>query len=400
MRVRRFHPGQLAGGILLCALAVVAAGCYEEIAYVPNADTPSPDAMAPAATAPLEASTDDETLESGDDTSQVPPSAPTAADTPPADRYALADAMTQAASTTSNSVESELFADDQPEPATSNPSPAQQSSRSGGTLLPWETEEPAERTDPAQATPSTPEEADNPPRTASKFDAVFPWDEPAETEAPEESPEEPAAPPSEVQPSSASEQMLPPLEIEPTPPTRYEEPTTHSQSPVTSRHAAWLLGSKFSYALLATPTEGRQVVPELQPLAHLLGVELPPLDYDGLRGTPAGMSQLLSVGRDVGERLAARHDPSHAALVEIALKSNLLMAVHAERPHLAHSVGGAVAAACVRAGIPEEIWQPWQDSVAAGGSTDEITLGVLELHRKIDSYLQSPPNEASEAILR
>ena len=112
------------------------------------------------------------------------------------------------------------------------------------------------------------------------------------------------------------------------------------------------------------------------------------------------MSQLLMVGREVGESLAVRHDPSHAALVEIALKSNLLMAVHAERPHLAHSIGGSVAAACVRAGIPEEIWQPWQDLVAAGGSTDEVTWGVLELHRQIDNFLQNPPNEASEAILR
>ncbi len=394
MAVQRFHPGQITGGILLSLMALVAPGCYEEIAYDPSADVPAassrpstaaaPDASAPNVELPLPESES---------------AATTPVEAPPTDRYARADAASEVAPAPSDpSIEPDLFGEEvsPPQPAHAVPTaaPATQASPSGGAILPWDDEAPREPTDVTEPPAQLPSDAA--PAPAARAGGVFPWDEPAEPVAPEEPP--PAA--AEIEPSPTPERVPSPPFVAPSLPDAEAELQPARQSPVTSRHAAWLLGSKLSFAILAPEEEASRVVPELQPLAHLLGVELVVLDYDQLRGTPAGMTRLLSVGRDLGEQLAARHDSSHAALVEVALKSNLLLAVHAERPHLAHSIGGAVAAACVRAGIPEDIWQPWQDTLAAGGSTDEVMSAVIALHHQIDTFLQNPPNEAAEAVLR
>jgi hypothetical protein len=157
---------------------------------------------------------------------------------------------------------------------------------------------------------------------------------------------------------------------------------------VDSRQLAWQLSSRLSYLLLAPDVDAAAATRELAPAAQVLEVQLPKL------GTTAGMGEtdrlrnLLAVGRELGSTLGDRHGADHAALVEVAFKSNLLMAAAATRPQLKHSISSSVGAAAVRAGIPEMVWQPWQDRVAESSSPDDIAAAVVDLHSRLGTYLE------------
>src|SRR5690606_21976085 len=117
MQVRRFHPGQITGGSLLCAAAMASVGCDEEITYNPGNDAAVPDAAAPAAASQPEALPPDAELNSTEIDAQPEESETTAADDPPSDRYARADAAREMAAPPSGpSIESGLFSDDTYEP--------------------------------------------------------------------------------------------------------------------------------------------------------------------------------------------------------------------------------------------------------------------------------------------
>ena len=424
MASRQCHPVGLAGGVLWCAVVVVTLGCrVEKIVYEPE-DPPSTSDSSEGETPGVEA-TEPEDIRAPEPDATEPVLGDPADD--PAAEAPDVPALNEPAASDPGMAD-ELFPDEPAEPgpgeagqvapapiATPRPEPSAESG--AGSLLPWEVDEPAVEPPslPENEVP-TPSPAASPPADVGppEDEPVFPWDEPEvqPAEADEPAGEAIADPLSEPPVEAPADSLpaldslpptpeLPPLESVAPPAKGLQGPQApRAQTPVTSPHAAWLLGSKMSFALVAPEEQGRDVVRELEPLASLLGVELPPLDYAELRGSNKGMTRLLAAGRDVGDDLAAKYDDAHAALVEVALKSNLLMAVYAEKPHLAHSIAGAVAAAAVRAGIPEEIWQPWQDAVVAGGTTEEVGEAVIRLHTDIESYLRTSPNEAAQAIMR
>src|SRR5690606_4754568 len=118
-------------------------------------------------------------------------------------------------------------------------------------------------------------------------------------------------------------------------------------------------------------------------------------------GTPAEISaQVLATSRQWGDQIAQRFGADHAALVEVAVKSNVLLAIYADRPHLVHAIGGSVAAASVRAGLPEDIGQPWQERVVAGGPAEGIHEAVLQLHNEVQTHLGRPTSDTAHAIRR
>lgn len=152
--------------------------------------------------------------------------------------------------------------------------------------------------------------------------------------------------------------------------------------------------------MLASEQEAEQVTHELQPLAALLGITLPPLERPVGQTRAEVAADVLATSRKWGNQLGQRFGADHAALVEVAVKSNVLLAIYADRPHLSHAIGGSVAAASVRADLPQEIWQPWQDRVVAGGPVEGIQEAVFQLHREVESYLGRPTNGAAHAIRR
>jgi hypothetical protein len=404
---------------LCCAAIIACSGCYEEIAYEPAAEEsqqpPTPEAD-PTPRDDVPNASPEEPAE----ITAVPPATepandePTSSEPPPAGESSPPEFDVD-----------DLFGDAAAEPEPVNPGPSVEapSDTQGqpavreeeASLLPWENEgdryRQADQTrvpegeDTASQASTT--ESPTATTTTEETEPLLPWETPAEqgvaTAQPTTAESEADVPPPDV--VEHEEQQLP--EVSPSsaevdsPDERLASASPVVQpGPTTSRHAAWLLGSKLSFTLLAPAEEAVRVKPELAPLASLLGVELPATNIEIDPDDPEGLARVLAIGRDVGEQLSARHGASHAALIEIAFKSNVLLAAYDEMPHLAHSIGGSVSAASVRAGLPESIWQPWQDNIVAGESVEAVQGAVLELHTQVDEYLRDPPAEVGQAILR
>ena len=173
--------------------------------------------------------------------------------------------------------------------------------------------------------------------------------------------------------------------------------TPVSRKPVSldSRQLTWMFASRLSYLLVAPDTDLSSAEQELQPVASLLGVEMPSLppatDDEGTR-----LKQLLATGRELGTSIQAKYGAEHAALVEVAFKSNLMLAVAETRPQLKHNINAAVSAAAVRAALPDTLWEPYQTRVAESGTADEISNAVLDLQKQVGNYLRQSAASAAD----
>ncbi len=188
---------------------------------------------------------------------------------------------------------------------------------------------------------------------------------------------------------SAAAQVPPPA-----PPAVREPPQPTRVDINNTRHLAWVLGSKLSLASLAPLMEADQVASandwQLEAVAQLLNVEppQPPADTIG-DATPArAILGLLNNSRRVGEDLAYRHGVDHAALVEVAVKTNALVLLYEKNPALADPVRKAVEAAATRAKLPVETWQPLIDLLDRDPTNTELRSAVFDLHGRVETLLR------------
>ncbi|MEM6331708.1 MAG: hypothetical protein AAF790_15865 [Planctomycetota bacterium] len=168
-----------------------------------------------------------------------------------------------------------------------------------------------------------------------------------------------------------------------------------------TRHLAWVLGSKLSWASVGQtdPQGARQPVGssrgdwQLQAIAQLLNVT-PPIAPMGLpEGQTAAQAagQLLADSRRLGEELATRHGPDHAALVEVAVKTNLLLLLYEKKPTLGGAIRQAVDAAAARADLPPEACGPLIDLLSGEPSAASVRESVFELHSRVERLLRTAP---------
>ncbi len=152
-----------------------------------------------------------------------------------------------------------------------------------------------------------------------------------------------------------------------------------------TRHVVWLLSSKLSFALLAgdeSPATAQAMV-DAEQLAKVLRIELPVLP-----ATPSA-GDVLGIGRAVGEQIGLRLGPDHAALAEIAFKTNILLAVYVDRREMVHPISGATSAAAVRAGVAEPIWRAWQGDIIGASDISEARDAVFRFQQSIERTLAS-----------
>jgi hypothetical protein len=247
-------------------------------------------------------------------------------------------------------------------------------------LLPWLDSEEEKSTENPEAPPTDPP-VESPPASTEPLPV-------AETETPEELP-----PIASAAPLPFETELPKPLPAESQP----AEP-----KPIDSRDLTWRLASRLSYLLLAPDSDVASVRQELEPVAAVLAIEVPDFTVTEV-GSPEQLKQLLAVGRAMGEEASEKYGPEHAALVEIAFKSNLLLAVAEERPQLRHGINGSVSAAAVRAGLPEAVWKPFQDEVANHDDAAGLTEAVLRLHNDVGKYFEDLPvadPESEPPVLR
>lgn len=202
--------------------------------------------------------------------------------------------------------------------------------------------------------------------------------------------EQPAPTESEI--AEPARELAPPEPLAPAP-----------LEPGNTRRLAWLLGSKASLAALpdlpdpSTDGQGWQ----LSAIADLLGVDLPEVSSTGSTSTKSeSLSKLLSESSRVGNQLQQRHGGDHAALLEIATKTNLLLAVYADSPRLAKPIRRAVANAANRASLPNDVWQPLVDMLGRSPSPIEVRQAVFTLHKNAEQALRAQRPTATETFSR
>jgi hypothetical protein len=177
-----------------------------------------------------------------------------------------------------------------------------------------------------------------------------------------------------------------------------EKPEPAPEAPaLTTRRAAWQLGSKLSLAALA---HDRNLVPadvaiwlnEARSAAELLGTsvdELPEADGDDEAGSQGVHDYLFQQGQRIWRDLSDRHGGDHAALFEMAVKSNVLLVLYEPESPSVQALSTAIAEAGPKAELPAELWQPLLDALANQLTAAQVRAAVRRLHADVDQYLSA-----------
>lgn len=169
-----------------------------------------------------------------------------------------------------------------------------------------------------------------------------------------------------------------------------------SRSP---RRIAWLLGSNLSLAALANdraaaPEKVADWFDKSQRLAKLLGTavdELPPRPADGnpIPNADHAIDYLFAHGATIGRFAAKQYGDDHAALFELAVKSNMLLVLYQPGAPVVKSLTVAIEQSGERAGLPVELLQPLVQLLDAGATPKEVRDAVLDFHANVDRYLST-----------
>lgn len=188
----------------------------------------------------------------------------------------------------------------------------------------------------------------------------------------------------------------------PTPPLTAPTTTDLATEPIANparspRRMAWLLGSNLSLAALANDraAEAAKVADwfdKSERLSKLLGTtvaELPPRPTADQVDAQAGraMEYLFDQGQIIGRHLAAQYGDDHAALFELALKSNILLVLYQPGAPVVKALSAAISQAGERAKVPPDLWQPLLGLIDEGASVTAVRDAVFQMHADVDSYL-------------
>ncbi len=163
---------------------------------------------------------------------------------------------------------------------------------------------------------------------------------------------------------------------------------------------AWLLGSNLSLAALANDRAANAEkiadwFDKSQRLAALLGTsvaDLPPrprADEVDPTATRA-MEYLFEQGQTIGRHLATQYGDDHAALFELALKSNILLVRYQPGAPVVQALSAAVSQASERANLPPELSQPLLSLLDEGATVTAVRDAVFQLHADVDRHLTTP----------
>jgi hypothetical protein len=210
-----------------------------------------------------------------------------------------------------------------------------------------------------------------------------------------------------VEPQPAEPQQPPTREARPQAPTEEPASMARQTNPAKTRRAVWLLGSKWSLGILARDRGAaantvNAWLSQASELAERLGVSMgePPDVSNSAASTESQKAESPAVrflfveGQRLGRELAARHGPDHAALFELAVKSNLLLVLYMPGSQTAESISGAISQARERAGIPIEIVQPLLKTTVERYGSAAVRQAVYQMHEEVDRHLAEAAERA------
>ena len=180
----------------------------------------------------------------------------------------------------------------------------------------------------------------------------------------------------------------------PTPPTATETDRARS-----TRRMAWSLGSNLSLAALANDRAASadkvatwyETAQQQATLFDTAIADLPPrpaaneVDPQAARA----IEFLFDQGQALGQLLAAQYGDDHAALFELALKSNILLVRYQPGAPVVNALSAAVSQAGERAKLPAELYQPLLKLIDEGAPAKSVREAVFQLHADVDHYLST-----------
>jgi hypothetical protein len=196
-----------------------------------------------------------------------------------------------------------------------------------------------------------------------------------------------------------AERSQPLPDVEPSMPRESTRPAAEQQQ--NTRRMAWLLGSKLSLAVLkndrAGPTdEIAKLFEQSQMLAEMLGTtigDLPPPPAADKPRQPfdRALDYLVSEGRTIGLSLAEQQGDDHAALFELAMKTNVLLALYRPDAPIVGTLAGAIRQSSKRANLPAELWRPLLGKLDRGAPAAEVHDAVFAMYAEVDRFLKTTP---------
>lgn len=236
--------------------------------------------------------------------------------------------------------------------------------------------------DPDVPEPDSPEQ--DAPAPDTDWQALLADDPPAK-------PEE-AVPPttSDVadSPATGDEQPAPPFTFGDSTPLPDPEP---AQPPAkrpslnvnNTRHLAWTLGARLGLDVMRPAPEDPW---QQQAIAEMLGVELPPIEWDG---TPADKAaRVLKAARVCGQQLADKYGTEHAALMELAVKSATLATLYESQPELAQAAESVIKDAAQRTRLAPSLVTPLVELLQAGATAAQVQGAVLDMQTGVEQSLR------------
>jgi hypothetical protein len=126
--------------------------------------------------------------------------------------------------------------------------------------------------------------------------------------------------------------------------------------------------------------------------AAVLGITVGDLPETGLAGSTQSTSRqvlnyLFVQGQHIGSELAKQHGAEHAALVEVAVKSNLLRVLYTPGSAATDAISDAIARAAPQAALPTDLWRPLLDLLATQPDAAEVRKAVQSFHAEVERNL-------------
>lgn len=166
--------------------------------------------------------------------------------------------------------------------------------------------------------------------------------------------------------------------------------------PVT-RDLVWKLGGRLSGAAImnsqgAAPAKAEATFGQAQQVAAQLGLkldELPEVADDNIKNSLNCTNYLMAeTGRRIHRELSANYDNSHAALLETAIKSNMLILLYAPNDSTGKALGQAIQDRIKDANLPEMLFRTLLTNIEHGAERKLIVMNVLKLHTDIKLLLE------------
>jgi hypothetical protein len=187
-----------------------------------------------------------------------------------------------------------------------------------------------------------------------------------------------------------------PPEAEPTPASSQPEPPAAPNT----RLAAWQLGSRLTLAALAhdrglVPEDAAKWFAEARAAAELLGTSVaelpePAAATEGDGGSRRVHDYLFQQGQRIWRELTDRHGADHAALFEVAVRSNVLLVLYQPASPSVDALANSIREAAPKAELPAELWQPLLDTLADQSPPAAVRDAVRRMHADVEQFLRAP----------